>query len=72
MDETRSGDLVFISINLGCESKHASKFLEVKHGRNHLITYQLCEPLRGARETTNNNNGSQGILVQSMKCENMY
>lgn len=27
---------------------------------SHFITSQWCEPLTGARETTNNDNGSQG------------
>lgn len=45
-----------------------SKCFEVEHGRNHLIIDQWCKLLTGARETTNNENGSQGTPVQSMKC----
>lgn len=33
---------------------------------NHLITSQWCGPITGMRETTNNDNGPQGITVQSM------
>ena len=42
---------------------------EVKHGRNHLITNQWCEPLTSAREITINVNDSQGTLVQSTEYE---
>ena len=45
------------------------QYSEVEHGRNHLITGQLCEPLTSTREFTINVNDSQGTLVQSTKCE---
>jgi len=33
---------------------------------NHLITIQWCGPLTGTRETTSNDNCSQGTIVQSV------
>lgn len=42
------------------EARHVSECLEVGHGRNNLIIDQWCEPLTSVRETTNNDNGSQG------------
>ena len=38
------------------------QWYEVEHGRNHLITGQLCEPLTSAREITINVNDSQDTL----------
>ena len=42
------------------DSNDVSECLEVEHGRNHLITDQWHEPLTSVRETTTNDNGSQG------------
>ena len=50
----------YISTDVLYESNHVSECLIFKHGRNDLITSQGCEPLTSARETTNNDNGSQG------------
>ena len=44
---------------------------EVKHGRNHLIADQWCEPLTSAREITIDVNDSQGTLVQSTENESI-
>ena len=51
------------------ESKNANKWAKVKHGRLHLITDQCCKPLIDARETMNNDSGSQGTIIQYMWCE---
>ena len=42
---------------------------EVEHGRNHLITGQLCEPLTSVREIIINVNDSQGTPIHSYECE---
>ena len=46
-------------------SNHVKKGVDVKHGRNHLITGHCCTPLTSAREITNNDDDSQGTIVHS-------
>ena len=36
-----------------------NEWVDVEHGRNHLITGQWCKPLTSVGETTRNVNGSQ-------------
>ena len=50
------GTALFLRLTLG-------RWVEVEHGRNHLITGQWCEPLTSVMEITNDNNDSQGIIV---------
>jgi hypothetical protein len=51
------------------ESNHVITCVEVKHGRNHLITGHQCIPLASAREITIDVDDSQGTTVQSIDCE---
>jgi hypothetical protein len=51
------------------ESYHVITCVEVKHGRNHLITGHRCIPLTSAREIIIDANDSQGAIVQSIDCE---
>jgi len=37
--------------------------------RHHLITGNLCIPLTNTRKTIDDDNGCQGTMVQSNKCE---
>jgi len=48
------------------ESNHVNKGVEVEHDKHHLITGQLFNSLTDMRETTNDVNGSQGTVVQSI------
>jgi len=63
---------VFISVLIQpkYEYNQLNKWVEVEHGRNHLITSQWCEPLIGMRETTNDENGSKGMKTQSTSVNN--
>lgn len=65
---------VFISILIlpKYESNHVNKWVEFKHGRNHLITRQSCKSLTCMREIINDDNGSKGIKSQSMSVKNEF
>jgi hypothetical protein len=60
---------VFIPILSWYKSSHVNTFLDVEHGRNHLITNNSGKPLTSAREITSDANDSQVTLVQSNECE---
>lgn len=51
------------------ESNYENQWDGFEHGRHHLITGQWCKLLTVARETTDDVNGSQGIIVQFIWCE---
>ena len=57
MVETRSR--VFISTSRNGTILAMRKWVDVEHGRNHLITSRWCKLLTSVRETTSDVNGSQ-------------
>lgn len=59
MDETRYEVFYIIhTTNKYTSLNHVNQWVEVKHGRHHMVTGQLCKSLIDVRETTDDVDGS--------------